>query len=71
MEIFNIIAGTASIISLIIGIISLALVKQTNDIVSTFTNSNNNKISTNNSGQIIQADNTGGNITMSGGEVKK
>lgn len=71
MDIFNLIAGIASIISLIIGIASLVMVKQTKDLVSTFTNSNKNKISSNNSGQNIQADNTRGSITMAGGDVKK
>lgn len=71
MDIFNLIAGTASIISLIIGIISLVMVKQTKDIVNTFTNSDKNKTSSNNSGQNIQADNTRGSITMAGRDVKK
>lgn len=70
MDTFNIIAGIASIISLIVGIISLVMVKKTKDIVSTFTNSNKNKISSSNSGQNIQADNTRGSITMAGRDVK-
>ncbi len=71
MDTFNLIAGIASIISLIIGVISLVMVKQTKDMVSTFTNSDKNKLSSNNSGQSIQADNTRGSITMAGGDVKK
>lgn len=71
MGTFNIIAGIASIISLIIGIVSLVMVKQTKDIVSIFTNSDKNKIASNNSGQNIQADNTKGSIMMAGGDVKK
>lgn len=71
MNIFNIIAGIASIVSLVIGIISFVWVKETRDTINSFKNSNRNKVATDNSGQVIQADNTDGDIVMSGRDVRK
>lgn len=71
MDIFNIIAGIASIVSLVIGIISFVWVKETRDTINSFKNSDRNKVATDNSGQVIQADNTNGGIVMSGRDVRK
>jgi len=67
MQIFNFISGLCSIISLILGVFSLVMIKETKDKINTFTNSKDNKIATDNYGQIVQAENTTGIINVSGG----
>ncbi len=57
MDIFNIIAGSCSIISLIIGIISFSFVKDVRKKISVIQKGEKSKSSVNNSGQNLQAEN--------------
>lgn len=71
MDIFNIIAGICSIISLIISIISLLFVNDVRKKISIMQNGEKNKSSINNSGQNLQADNiTNSPVYQSGGYQK-
>lgn len=57
IDIFNIIAGLCSIISLIISIISLFFVNDVRKKISVIQNGEKSKSSVNNSGQNLQAEN--------------